>query len=391
MRGRMSGPWSGGFAGLVRPMLATPARELPAHCESWAAEFKWDGLRAVAYVSGGELRLRSRGDRDITGTYPELAGIAGVAGGHQLILDGEIVASGDDGRPSFAALQRRMHVERPPAALAAAVPVTYLVFDLVHIDGQVLLRDPYARRRARLDDLALAGQGMGVPPSFPGGAPAVLAASLAHGLEGVLLKRLDSIYLPGRRSPLWLKIKHARVQDVVIGGWTPGHGHRAGLLGSLLLGVQEPAGLQYCGKVGTGFTQADLHDLTRGLPALEQPASPFASPIPPELSRHAHWVRPVLAGQVSYTEWTPAGRLRHPAWQGLRADTDPDRVFRVLPASRGAPGSDIWVTAPGPSRRFPIMPEVGPALSARQGWAVTNVLGGGLSYCTTRQLAAHYH
>ncbi len=321
----MSGPWSGDFAGLVAPMLATPARELPAGHQSWAAEFKWDGLRAVAYVSHGGLRLRSRGDRDITLTYPELASMAGLAGGHQLILDGEIVASGDDGRPSFAALQRRMHVARPTAGLAAAVPVTYLVFDLLHLDGQALLRDPYARRRARLDDLGLAGPAVGVPPSFPGAGEAVLAASLAHGLEGVLLKHLDSPYLPGRRSPLWLKIKHARIQDVVIGGWTPGHGHRSPLLGSLLLGVQAPAGLQYCGKVGTGFTQADLHDLTRALHALEQPASPFASPLPPVLARHAHWARPVLAGQVSYTEWTPAGRLRHPAWQGLRAYTDPAR------------------------------------------------------------------
>jgi len=182
----MSGPCSGGFATLVRPMLATPARGLPADCGSWAAEFKWDG-RAVAYVSGGGLRLRSRGDRDITRTYPELAGIADLAGGHQLILDGEIIAYGPDGRPSFAALQRRMHVERPSDGLAAAVPVTYLVFDLMHLDGQVLLREPYARRRALLDDLGLAGPGVAVPPSFPGAGPAVRAASLAHGLEGVLL------------------------------------------------------------------------------------------------------------------------------------------------------------------------------------------------------------
>jgi bifunctional non-homologous end joining protein LigD len=345
----MSGPWNGGFAGLVRPMLATPARELPGDQQRWAAEFKWDGLRAVAYVSSGGLRLRSRLDRDITRTYPELAGLAGLAGRHQLILDGEIVASGQDGRPSFAVLQRRMHLRQPAAGLAAAVPVTYLVFDLLHLDGQALLHTPYAQRRALLADLGLAGPGIGVPPSFPGAGPAVLAASLQHGLEGVVLKRLDSAYLPGRRSPHWLKVKHERAQDVVIGGWAPGRGERAPLLGALLLGVQTPAGLQYCGKVGTGFTHAALLELTRGLRALEQPDSPFASPIPPPLARHAHWVRPVLTGQVTYAEWTPAGRLRHPAWRGLRADTDPARGSRNLTASAPALGM-ITIRGPGGTR-----------------------------------------
>jgi bifunctional non-homologous end joining protein LigD len=319
MRGRMPGAQSGTFGELVRPMLATLARQLPADEGSWAAEFKWDGLRAVAYVSGGALLLRSRLDRDITATYPDLAGVAAGAGGRQLILDGEIVASGPGGKPDFGALQRRMHVRRPTAGLAAAVPVTYLVFDVMHIDGRDLLRVPYAQRRALLEDLALPSPDAGVPPSFPGGGEAVLAASREHGLEGVVLKRLDSPYMAGRRSPLWLKVKNERIADVVIGGWIPGHGARAGVLGSLLLGVQAPADLVYCGKAGTGFTDAALRDLTRGLHALEQPLSPFASPLPPADARHAHWVRPVLAGQVSYTEWTPAGRLRHPVWRGLQA------------------------------------------------------------------------
>jgi bifunctional non-homologous end joining protein LigD len=346
MRGRMPGAQSsGGWAGLVRPMLATPARQLPADEQSWAAEFKWDGLRAVAYVSGGGMLLRSRLDRDITATYPDLAGVAGGAGRRQLILDGEIVASGPGGKPDFAALQRRMHVRRPTARLAAAVPVTYLVFDVMHLDGRDLLRVPYAQRRALLEDLGLPGPEAGVPPSFAGGGQAVLAASREHGLEGVVLKRLDSLYLPGRRSPLWLKVKNERIQEVVIGGWISGHGARAAVLGSLLLGVQAPAGLAYCGKAGTGFTDAALRDLTRGLHAFEQSRSPFASPLPPADARHAHWVRPVLAGRVSYTEWTPAGRLRHPVWRGLQVGQDPARVAGGLPTGWGAAAGPCMTVA----------------------------------------------
>jgi bifunctional non-homologous end joining protein LigD len=172
----------------------------------------------------------------------------------------------------------------------------------------------------------------------------------------VVLKRLSSPYLP-----LWLKVKHERTQDVVIGGWIPGQGARAPLLGSLLLGVQGSAGLQYCGKAGTGFTGAALLDLTRALRTLEQAASPFASPVPAAESRHAHWVRPVLAGEVAYAEWTPAGRLRHPAWRGLRADKDPAYVYREqLQVPQPGAGSDLNTWRQSNGQAVHIEPDLAP-------------------------------
>ena len=181
-------------------MLAVPATELPEPEPAWAAEFKWDGVRAVAYVSAGRLRLLSRSGRDMTRAYPELADLARQAGSREMVLDGEIAAF-TGGRPSFAALQRRMHVAAPAPRLLAAVPVTYLVFDIMDLDGTPLISEPYARRRAILEAQQLAGQQVHVPPSFPGGGKAVLAVSIRDGLEGVVVKRLDSPYRPGRRSP----------------------------------------------------------------------------------------------------------------------------------------------------------------------------------------------
>jgi len=160
-------------------MLAVPAAEIPEPEPAWAAEFKWDGVRAVAYVSAGRLRLVSRSDRDMTRAYPELAELAGQGGPGNMVLDGEIAAFAD-GRPSFAALQRRMHVGAPSPGLVAAVPVTYLVFDIMHLDGRPLISEPYAQRRAILEAQPLAGSHAHVPPSFPGGARAVLAERPGH-------------------------------------------------------------------------------------------------------------------------------------------------------------------------------------------------------------------
>ena len=205
---------------LIEPMLATPARAVPGNEGDWAAEAKWDGARVLAYVDRGTVVLRGRGGGDVTGTYPEVAASLGRAAGRRtVILDGEITVFDGD-RPSFAMLQRRTHVARPAPALLAAVPVTYVAFDLLW-QARSLLRSPYAQRRALLDGLALAAEHVSVPPSFPRQARALADASRELGLEGVVLKRLSSPYQPGQRSGDWLKIRNLTAADVLIGGWLP--------------------------------------------------------------------------------------------------------------------------------------------------------------------------
>jgi bifunctional non-homologous end joining protein LigD len=302
-------------------MLAVATTEIPEPESAWAAEFKWDGVRAVAYVSAGRLRLLSRNDRDMIRAYPELAELAELArqaGTRDMVLDGEIAAF-TGGRPSFAALQRRMHVGTPGPQLVASVPVTYLVFDIMHLDGQPLISEPYARRRDILKAQPLGGQHVHVTPSFPGGGQAVRAVSIRDGLEGIVVKRLDSAYQPGRRSPAWLKIKNRRVLDVVVGGISPGRGHRAGQIGSLLVGIPEGGGLTYAGRVGTGFTQPVLQGLERLLAPLRRDSPPFSGPIPRVQARDVTWVEPRLVIEVSYAERTPDGILRAASFQGLKS------------------------------------------------------------------------
>ena len=302
-------------------MLAVPAAEIPEPESAWAAEFKWDGVRAVAYVSAGRLRLLSRGDRDMTRAYPELAGLGHQAGTRDMVLDGEIAAF-VGGRPSFAALQRRMHVGEPAPRLVATVPVTYLVFDIMYSGGQSLIGEPYAQRRAILEAQPLASPHVHVPPSFPGGGKAVRAVSVREGLEGVVIKRLDSPYQPGRRSPAWLKIKNRRLLNVVVGGMSPGRGHRAGQIGSLLVGIPAGAGLVYAGRVGTGFTQPELRALEGLLAPLRRDSPPFSGPVPRAQAANVTWVEPRLVIEVSYAERTPDGILRAASYQGLKAARD---------------------------------------------------------------------
>ena len=310
-------------------MLAT-AGELPsaADAEAWAFEMKWDGVRAVVYVDG-DVRVLTRNDREVAATYPELRGLADALAGTPVVLDGEIVALDEAGRPSFGQLQARMHVQHPSAALLAQVPVSLLVFDVLHVAGEPQLSTTYDRRRAVLEDLGLAGPSWATPPAFEGDGAAAMAVSQAQGLEGVIAKRRVSTYLPGRRSRDWIKVKHIRMQEVVVGGWSPGEGRRAGGLGSLLLGVPDDEGrLVYAGHVGSGFSDRVLADLMARLTRLEQATPPFADEVPRAHAKGARWVSPVLVGEVVFSEWTREGAMRHPVWRGLRADKDPSDVTR---------------------------------------------------------------
>jgi bifunctional non-homologous end joining protein LigD len=266
----------------------------------------------------------------VTASYPELRDLAESLGSRQVVLDGEIVAFDAEGRPSFETLQSRMHVTNSAQVrrLVSQTPVTYLVFDVLYVDGRSLLEESYADRRRILESLSLTGPSWQTPPHFEGAGDAVLAASKEQGLEGVLAKRLDSRYYPGKRSDCWLKVKNLRTQEVVIGGWKPGAGRRAGAIGSLLLGVPGPAGLEFAGHVGTGFTDRMLRDLEDQLTPLARDDSPFDTTVPREHARTARWVEPSVVGEVVFGEWTREGRLRHPAWRGLRPDKSAADVVR---------------------------------------------------------------
>ena len=304
----------------LRPMLATPG-PLPEDSAGWAFEVKWDGVRAIVYVEGGRVRVLSRNDLDVTSSFPELAEIGKHLGMTTCVLDGEVVALDADGRPSFARLQRRLHVRdgRDAKRRAAADPVSFVAFDVLYLDGRSRLDEPYDDRRALLESLKLSGPGFTTTESFRDAVGAdVLAGTVANGLEGVVAKRRDSTYRPGRRSADWVKVKSTATQEVVIGGWTEGQGERSGGLGALLLGIPAASGLHYVGKVGTGFSDRIRQELLDELRPLAAAESPFDDPVP---SREAaHFVQPKLVGEVRYSEWTPAGRLRHPTWKGLRID-----------------------------------------------------------------------
>jgi bifunctional non-homologous end joining protein LigD len=311
------------------PMLARPGT-LPRDDEHWAFEIKWDGVRAICHSEPGRLRLHSRNLLDITPRYPELGRLNRALSHHRAVLDGEVVALDAQGRPSFGALQRRMHVSADAAVrrLAKETPVTYVIFDLLWLDGHSLMELPYAERRARLLELDLGdGERWRVPDYVAGHGAQVLKATEQQGLEGVIAKRLDSPYEPGRRSTSWLKVKNVARQEVVIGGWVPGDGKRRDRIGALLIGVREGDELRHVGRVGTGFTESELDRLAGLLAPLEREGSPFA-PGGPKIPRGAVFVEPELVAEVEFREWTEGGQLRAPSYKGLRDDKPAELVVR---------------------------------------------------------------
>ncbi|HEX4816770.1 MAG TPA: non-homologous end-joining DNA ligase [Nonomuraea sp.] len=319
------------------PMLAQAGTLTSVQGADWAVEMKWDGVRALAYLEGGAVRLMSRNGRNITPAYPELQLMTGATGGRPAVVDGEIVAFDEAGRPSFEALQPRMHQRHPAAVarLAQTVPVTFMAFDILHLGDDSAVPLPYTERRELLESTFTPGFRWQVPVWFADHVQRAFESSRQLGLEGVVCKRLSSPYRPGRRTSEWTKVKNVRAVEVVIGGWRPGGGRRAGMIGSLLLGAYErPDRLLYVGHVGTGFTEAMLRDLHDRLAPLARPDPPFAEPVPREHARDAHWVEPRIVGEVQYAEVTGDGMLRHPSWRGLRPDREPtdadtDEILRA--------------------------------------------------------------
>jgi len=319
------------------PMTATlgEGRDLVAGVD-WALEMKWDGVRAIVQVDDGEVRLVSRNGNDVTALYPELADIAtAVTGATTAVLDGEIVALDERGRPSFSRLQQRFNLtrEREIARLAQSTPVHLMLFDVLEADGTSFLRETYDERRARLRQIVDSGRHrrVEIPDAFEGDVDAAMEASLRWGLEGVMAKRRDSTYTPGRRSRAWIKLKHLLTQEAVVIGWRPGQGTRDGAVGSLLLAVPDDDGeLRYAGRVGSGFTERETRDWVEELRGISR-RTPPADDVPRLDARDAHWVSPVRVAEVALSEWTTDRRMRHPRWRGWRPDKDPSDVVVELP------------------------------------------------------------
>jgi bifunctional non-homologous end joining protein LigD len=326
----------------VVPMLARLG-DLPSERDDdkYAYEIKWDGIRAIYYSQPGEPHIESRNLKDITSRWPELRPLNRVFGARDAVLDGEITTLDERGRPSFQRLQSRMHLASDSAIRRRMkdTPAVYMIFDLIYLDGHLLVDKPYTERRALLEELDLNGPNWKTPSYHVGDGAAMLEASNQQGLEGIVAKRLDCPYTPGRRGGGWIKVKNHRRQELVVGGWLPGEGNRSGRLGALVVGHYdttpteakkrgEPQKLLYAGRVGTGFTEATLDLIGKELEPLARDDSPFDGRKPP---KETHFVEPRLVAEVEFSEWTQAGTIRQPSFKGLREDKDANTVVREGP------------------------------------------------------------
>lgn len=306
----------------MRPMLATSGTAAGRDATvpegpGWVHEVKWDGIRLLAEVRTGTLTLRTRSERDVTAAFPELGPLAGVA--DDLLLDGEVVAM-VDGTPSFSRLVERVHVVSPRTArtLAAARPTTYLVFDLLRLDGHDLTGLPWRRRREALEEVLPPGATWQVPPVFPDGRQ-LLAATAQQGLEGIVSKRVDAPYRAGERSPDWLKFPHRATASVVVGGWRPQTG--SSRLGSLLVGVPASGGgLRFRGRVGSGLAGRAGQALAQRIAEVAPGPCPFVDEVPRADAAGAHWLTPELVVDVASLGLTGGERLRQPSYKGWRPD-----------------------------------------------------------------------
>jgi bifunctional non-homologous end joining protein LigD len=326
----------------VVPMLARLG-DLPSarDDDKYGYEIKWDGIRGIYYSQPGDFRIESRNLKDITPRWPELRALGREMGARDAVFDGEIVTLDEDGRPSFQRLQSRMHLASDSAVRKRmkTVPAVYMIFDLLYLDGRDLTGLPYTERREQLESLELDGPNWKVPGYHVGDGKAMLAASNAQGLEGVIAKKLDCPYTPGRRGGGWIKVKNHQRQELVVGGWLPGEGNRSGRIGSLLMGYYDTTPtdarehgrdqhFKYAGKVGTGFTEQTLAELGSLLAPLARKDSPFEGRQPP---KGAKYVDPELVAEVEFSEWTQGGTVRQPSFKGLRDDKDANAVVREGP------------------------------------------------------------
>jgi bifunctional non-homologous end joining protein LigD len=309
-------------AGFVAPMLATLTQDRFTD-PAWIFERKLDGVRAIAVHDERGASLWSRTEHRMDATYPELVDelVARTRAG--TVLDGEIVAF-DGAQTSFARLQGRIGLHDPDAARATGIPVFLYLFDLLVLDGRDVTARPLRERKRLLRDAVDFGGGLRMSTHRNTEGEAYLQEACRRGWEGLVAKRADAPYHPGRRSPDWLKLKCVHEQELVVGGWTDPQRSRTGF-GALLVGYYRDGGLQYAGKVGTGFDHRVLAELSARFRDLAAGGSPFAEPV---REKGAHWLRPELVAQIGFSEWTRDGKLRHPRYLGLRDDKPAQDVVR---------------------------------------------------------------
>jgi bifunctional non-homologous end joining protein LigD len=311
---------------MVIPLMLATLTDRREFGDDWLLERKFDGERCVARKTGGQARLESRTGKDLTSTYPEVSAALAAQPSRDLLLDGEVVAFDGD-QTSFTRLQQRLGVAGPSPDHVAKYPVVYCVFDLLEADGEDLTERPLVERRARLTTTVRPGSALQHSEAWSDNAEGRFAAACRSGWEGLIAKRADAPYVAGR-SKDWLKLKCVWEQELVVGGYTDPSGSRTDF-GALLVGYYDQGVLRYAGKVGTGYTNAILHDLGIRLRQLQTAESPFvdARPIP----RGTHWTRPELVAQIGFAEWTTDARLRQPRFLGLRDDKSPTEVGRERP------------------------------------------------------------